>query len=61
MDSAPKQERSIRRLACEKEWQSLSLPLQILRLPGIYGPGRSTLAAIKTKKIKVIHKDNQVF
>ena len=57
----PLQERSQRRLNCEKEWSNSNLPLQIFRLPGIYGPGRSTLEAIKTKKIKVIHKDNQVF
>ncbi len=57
----PLQERSQKRLNCEKEWINSNLPLQIFRLPGIYGPGRSTLEAIKTKKIKVIHKDNQVF
>ncbi len=57
----PFQERSQRRLNCEKEWINSNLPLQIFRLPGIYGPGRSTLEAIKTKKIKVIQKDNQVF
>ena len=58
---SPFQERSQRRLNCEKEWINSNLPVQIFRLPGIYGPGRSTLEAIKTKKIKVIHKDNQVF
>ena len=57
----PLQKRSQRRLNCEKEWINSNLPLQIFRLPGIYGPGRSTLEAIKAKKIKVIHKDNQVF
>ena len=57
----PMQERSQRRLNCEKEWINTDLPLQIFRLPGIYGPGRSTLEAIKTKKIKVIHKEYQVF
>ena len=57
----PLQERSQRRLNCEKEWINSNLPIQIFRLPGIYGPGRSTLEAIKTKKIKVIHKENQVF
>ncbi len=57
----PFQERSQRRLNCEKEWSNSNLPIQIFRLPGIYGPGRSTLEAIKTKKIKVIHKENQVF
>ena len=57
----PLQERSQRRLNCEKEWINSNLPIQIFRLPGIYGPGRSTLEAIKTRKIKVIHKENQVF
>ena len=57
----PFQERSKRRLDCEKEWINSNLPIQIFRLPGIYGPGRSTLESIKTKKIKVIHKKNQIF
>ncbi len=57
----PFQVRSQKRLDCEKEWIHSNLPIQIFRLPGIYGPGRSTLEAIKSKKIKVIHKDNQVF
>ena len=57
----PFQQRSQRRLNCENEWIHSNLPIQIFRLPGIYGPGRSTLEAITTKKIKVIHKDNQVF
>ncbi len=57
----PFQERSQRRLNCEKEWINSNLPIQIFRLPGIYGPGRSTLESIKNKKIKVIHKENQIF
>ena len=57
----PSQERSQRRLNCEKEWINSNLPIQIFRLPGIYGPGRSTLEAIKSKKIKIIHKENHVF
>jgi len=57
----PFQERSQRRLNCEQEWINSNLPIQIFRLPGIYGPGRSTLEAINSKKIKVIHKENQVF
>ena len=57
----PFQKRSQRRLNCEKEWIDSNLPIQIFRLPGIYGPGRSTLEAITNKNIKVIHKDNQVF
>ena len=57
----PFQERSHKRLNCENEWLNSHLPTQIFRLPGIYGPGRSTLEAIKNKKVKVIHKNNQVF
>ncbi len=59
--TAPKQERSIRRLSCEKEWESLNLPLQILRLPGIYGPGRSSLEVLNGKKNKIVSKPGQVF
>ena len=57
----PLQERSHKRLNCEKEWIESCLPAQIFRLPGIYGPGRSTFEAIKNKKIRVISKKNQVF
>jgi len=57
----PFQPRSHKRLNCEKEWIESGLPVQIFRLPGIYGPGRSTFEAIKNKKIRVISKEKQVF
>ncbi|ABB49090.1 conserved hypothetical protein [Prochlorococcus marinus str. MIT 9312] len=57
----PFQNRSHKRLNCEKEWIESGLPVQIFRLPGIYGPGRSTFEAIRNKKIRVISKKNQVF
>ena len=57
----PFQKRSHKRLNCEKEWLESGLPIQIFRLPGIYGPGRSTFEAIKNQKIRVISKKNQVF
>ena len=57
----PFQKRSHNRLNCEKEWIESGLPVQIFRLPGIYGPGRSTFEAIRNKKIRVISKKNQVF
>ena len=57
----PFQNRSHKRLNCEKEWIESGLPIQIFRLPGIYGPGRSTFEAIKNQKIRVISKQNQVF
>ena len=57
----PFQKRSQKRLNCEKEWIDADLPIQIFRLPGIYGPGRSTFEAIKSNKIRVISKKDQVF
>ncbi len=57
----PLQKRSQKRLNCEKEWIESGLPVQIFRLPGIYGPGRSTFEAIKNQRIRVISKKNQVF
>jgi nucleoside-diphosphate-sugar epimerase len=57
----PFQQRSHKRLNCEKEWIRSGLPVQIFRLPGIYGPGRSTFEAIKNQKIRVISKQDQVF
>ncbi len=57
----PLQERSKRRLICEQSWINSNLPIQIFRLPGIYGPGRSTFESILKNNIKVIQKPNQVF
>ena len=57
----PLQKRSQRRLNCEREWIKSGLPVQIFRLPGIYGPGRSTFEAIRNQKIRVISKKDQVF
>jgi len=62
MDQAnPFQKRSHNRLNCEKKWIESGLPVQIFRLPGIYGPGRSTFETIKNQKVSVIVKKNQVF
>ena len=57
----PQQERSIRRLSCEKQWLDTKLPIQILRLPGIYGPGRSVFESLLNGTTKMIDKPGQVF
>ena len=57
----PCQKRSHNRLNCEKKWVESGLPVQIFRLPGIYGPGRSTIETIRNQKIRVIFKKDQVF
>lgn len=54
-------ERSRRRLACEHSWQASGLPVQILRLPGIYGPGRSVLNGLRQGSARLIEKPGQVF
>ena len=60
-ETAPALERSIRRLNCEAAWQRSGLPIQILRLPGIYGPGRSVLNGLQQGRARLIDKPGQVF
>jgi len=57
----PLQKRSHHRLNCENEWIESGLPVQIFRLPGIYGPGRSVFETIRNKKVRIISKKDQVF
>ncbi len=57
----PQQERSIRRFSCENQWLETKLPVQILRLPGIYGPGRSAFESLLTGKTSMVDKPGQVF
>ncbi len=53
--------RSQARLRCEQAWRDTGLPLQIFRLPAIYGPGRSPFAALREGRARLIHKPGQVF
>jgi nucleoside-diphosphate-sugar epimerase len=57
----PQQDRSIRRFSCEKDWLSTKLPVQILRLPGIYGPGRSVFDSLLQGTTKMVDKPGQIF
>jgi nucleoside-diphosphate-sugar epimerase len=57
----PGLERSRARLACEAAWRQRGLPLQVFRLPAIYGPGRSPFAALRQGTARLIHKSGQVF
>ena len=63
--ATPQSERSVRRLEAEQAWQRLAdthnKTLQIFRLAGIYGPGRSALERIQTGKARAIIKPDQVF
>lgn len=61
----PSLPRSIARLAAERAWQAIAIEagiaLDIFRLPGIYGPGRSTLDQVKAGTARRIDKPGQVF
>ena len=62
---APSSERSRRRLAAEEAWRALGArhgtPVAILRLPGIYGPGRSAIDSLMAGTARRIVKPGQVF
>lgn len=62
---APQSERAQRRVAAEAGWQALAqrhaLPLHIFRLPGIYGPQRSAIDALRAGTARRIDKPGQVF
>jgi nucleoside-diphosphate-sugar epimerase len=61
----PKSGRSQRRGAAEQEWLELGretgLPVAILRLSGIYGPGRNALVNLRDGTAKRLIKKDQVF
>ena len=44
------------RLAAEQAWLASGLPVQIFRLPAIYGPGRSPFASLRAGQSRLIHK-----
>ncbi len=61
----PVSRRSIQRLEAEDAWMSLAeahdLPLAILRLSGIYGPGRNALKNLQQGTARRMIKPGQVF
>jgi nucleoside-diphosphate-sugar epimerase len=57
----PGLERSQARLACELAWRARGLPLQVFRLPAIYGPGRTPFGNLRDGSARLIHKPDQVF
>ncbi len=65
MPALATQPRSLQRLAAEQGWRDLAAgtgaTLDILRLPGIYGPGRSTLDRVRAGTAQRIDKPGQFF
>ena len=64
-ETAPTSERGKRRVEAERGWLALGedhgLAVHVFRLAGIYGPGRSALAAVKRGTARRIAKPGQVF
>jgi nucleoside-diphosphate-sugar epimerase len=58
---APGLARSRMRLACEEAWRGSGLPVQVFRLPAIYGPGRTPFESLRDGSARLIHKPGQVF
>ena len=56
---APTADRARRRVLAEKQWQEFNA--HIFRLPGIYGPGRSQLEALREGTAKRVVKPGQIF
>jgi nucleoside-diphosphate-sugar epimerase len=57
----PNTTRGERRLAAEKAWLKLNLPVHLFRLAGIYGPGSNQLLTVKNGTAKRIIKQGQIF
>jgi nucleoside-diphosphate-sugar epimerase len=64
-DCRPSEQRNRQRLMAERGWQGISarsgLPVAILRLAGIYGPGRNALENLQHGTAKRICKPGHVF
>lgn len=60
---APTSDRSRRRLAAENEWRQVSRgwAVDVFRVAGIYGPGRSPFSALRTGTARRIAKPGHAF
>ena len=59
--AAPGQVRSERRLAAEAAWRALPCAVDIFRVAGIYGPGRSALDDVRAGRARRIEKPGHAF
>ena len=63
-DDAPLEKllrRSAARRRCEQAWLASGWPVQVFRLPGIYGPGRNPMGNLRRGESRLVHKRGQVF
>ena len=57
----PQSDRARKRARAEKGWLDAHDQVRLIRLPGIYGPGRSALERVQSGKARRIVKPGQVF
>lgn len=57
----PGTKRGERRALAEEQWRALRPDVRLVRLPGIYGPGRSQLDRVRGGKEEQVIKPGQVF
>ena len=59
----PEQERSRRRLAAEQAWAALGarMPVDLFRIAGIYGPGRSALDDLRAGRARRVIRPGHMF
>ena len=60
-EPTPMQPRSIRRLAAERQWQALPCAVDVMRVGGIYGPGRSAFDDLREGTAKRVVKPGHAF
>ncbi len=61
-DTRPASPRARRRVAAEADWRALAgARLDLFRLAGIYGPGRSPFAELRAGRARAIRKPGHVF
>ena len=58
---APGNARSVRRLAAEREWAALPVAVDLFRVAGIYGPGRSALDDIRAGTARRVDRPGHAF
>lgn len=60
-DTNPQSDRAERRVVAEQAWLALRPDARLVRLPGIYGPGRSAFDRLRKGRARRIIKPGQVF
>lgn len=59
--AAPLSTEGKRRALAEQQWLESGLPVQVFRLPGLYGPGRSAFDRLRAGEARRVVKPGQVF